>query len=88
MTSYDIVEGRKMLKIGTKGPNDCVSEVDRAAEDIIIFTMREAYPGHGILTQESGRARTQSTTAHAQGRRGRARRRTDVTDTAAPAPRR
>ncbi len=44
------------LKIGSKGPNDYVSEVDRAAEDIIIQTLLEAYPGHGILAEESGRA--------------------------------
>ena len=43
------------LKIGSKGPNDYVSEVDRAAEDIIIQTLLEAYPGHGILAEESGR---------------------------------
>jgi len=46
----------EVLKIGTKGPNDYVSEVDRAAEDIIIQTLLEAYPGHGILAEESGRA--------------------------------
>ncbi len=46
----------EVLKIGTKGPNDYVSEVDRAAEDIIIQTLLDAYPGHGILAEESGRA--------------------------------
>ena len=45
----------EVLKIGSKGPNDYVSEVDRAAEDIIIRTLLEAYPGHGILAEESGR---------------------------------
>ncbi len=45
----------EVLKIGSKGPNDYVSEVDRAAEDIIIQTLLEAYPGHGILAEESGR---------------------------------
>ena len=45
----------EVLKVGTKGPNDYVSEVDRAAEDIIIRTLLEAYPGHGILAEESGR---------------------------------
>ena len=44
-----------LLKIGSKGPNDYVTEVDRAAEDIIIRTLLEAYPGHGILAEESGR---------------------------------
>ncbi len=46
----------EVLKIGSKGPNDYVTEVDRAAEDIIIRTLLEAYPGHGILAEESGRA--------------------------------
>jgi myo-inositol-1(or 4)-monophosphatase len=45
----------ELLTIGRKGPNDYVSEVDRAAEDIIIQTLLEAYPGHGILAEESGR---------------------------------
>jgi myo-inositol-1(or 4)-monophosphatase len=34
----------EVLKIGSKGPNDYVSEVDRAAEDVIIGTLLEAYP--------------------------------------------
>ncbi len=46
----------EVLKIGSKGPNDYVSEVDRAAEEAIINTVLEAYPGHGILAEESGRA--------------------------------
>jgi myo-inositol-1(or 4)-monophosphatase len=45
-----------VLKIGRKGPNDYVSEVDRAAEEAIIGILLEAYPGHGILAEESGRA--------------------------------
>jgi myo-inositol-1(or 4)-monophosphatase len=45
----------EVLKVGRKGPNDYVSEVDRAAENIIIQTLLEAYPGHGILAEESGR---------------------------------
>ena len=44
-----------VLKIGRKGPNDFVSEVDRAAEQAIINTLLEAYPGHAILAEESGR---------------------------------
>jgi myo-inositol-1(or 4)-monophosphatase len=46
-----------VLKIATKGTNDFVTEVDRAAEEAIISTLLEAYPGHGILAEESGRAR-------------------------------
>jgi len=44
-----------LLKVDTKGPNDFVSEVDKAAEQAIIETVLGAYPGHGILAEESGR---------------------------------
>jgi myo-inositol-1(or 4)-monophosphatase len=47
----------EVLRVGSKGPNDYVSEVDRAAEKAIIDTLLEAYPGHGILAEESGRER-------------------------------
>ena len=44
-----------ILKINTKSPNDFVTEVDQAAEAAIIETLLTAYPGHGILAEESGR---------------------------------
>src|SRR5262245_61621678 len=44
-----------LLKVSTKGPNDFVSEVDQAAERAIIEILLQAYPGHGILAEESGR---------------------------------
>ena len=44
-----------LLKVTHKGPNDFVSEVDQAAEAAIIDTLLAAYPGHGILAEESGR---------------------------------
>jgi myo-inositol-1(or 4)-monophosphatase len=37
-----------------KAANDFVSEVDREAEQAIIRTLRDAYPGHAILAEESG----------------------------------
>ncbi|KXB32690.1 inositol monophosphatase [Dechloromonas denitrificans] len=43
-----------LLKVSTKQPNDFVTEVDRAAEASIIETLQEAYPGYGILAEESG----------------------------------
>jgi myo-inositol-1(or 4)-monophosphatase len=46
-----------ILKVNTKNPNDFVTEVDHASERIIIDTLLEAYPGHGILAEESGRTR-------------------------------
>ena len=42
------------LTVERKGPNDFVSEVDRAAENTIIDTIRESYPQHSILAEESG----------------------------------
>jgi myo-inositol-1(or 4)-monophosphatase len=45
-----------LLKVNTKSPNDFVTEVDTKAEGLIIETLLGAYPGHGILAEESGRA--------------------------------
>ena len=44
-----------LLKITTKSANDFVTEVDHKAEAVIIETLLGAYPGHGILAEESGR---------------------------------
>ncbi len=43
------------LKVTTKSTNDFVTEVDQRAEEVIIETLLTAYPGHGILAEESGR---------------------------------
>src|SRR5215208_2810528 len=42
------------LTVRRKQQNDFVSEVDHAAEDAIISVLREAYPSHGFLAEESG----------------------------------
>jgi myo-inositol-1(or 4)-monophosphatase len=42
------------LTVSEKRANDYVSEVDRAAEQAIIQTIRKAYPDHAILAEESG----------------------------------
>jgi len=42
------------LTVTKKSHSDYVSEVDRAAEQTIIETLLEAYPGHAILAEESG----------------------------------
>ena len=44
-----------VLRITTKSSNDFVTEVDHAAEQAVIETLLGAYPGHGILAEESGR---------------------------------
>ncbi|MDY0011423.1 MAG: inositol monophosphatase family protein [Rhodocyclaceae bacterium] len=43
-----------LLKVHSKSPNDFVTEVDRAAEAAIIEVLKEAFPEHGILAEESG----------------------------------
>lgn len=45
-----------LLTVESKAPNDFVTEVDRAAESAIIEVLRDAYPQHGILAEESGSA--------------------------------
>jgi myo-inositol-1(or 4)-monophosphatase len=42
------------LEIQTKGRNDYVSEIDRAAEADIIETVRRLHPDHAFLAEESG----------------------------------
>ncbi len=42
------------LKVEVKALNDFVSEVDREAEARIIEDLLKAFPGHGILAEESG----------------------------------
>ncbi|MBS0511752.1 MAG: inositol monophosphatase [Proteobacteria bacterium] len=43
-----------LLTVQSKSPNDFVTEVDHAAEKAIIEVLRDAFPGHGILAEESG----------------------------------
>ena len=43
------------VRISQKQVNDFVTEVDQASEQAIIETLLTAYPGHGILAEESGR---------------------------------
>jgi myo-inositol-1(or 4)-monophosphatase len=44
------------LTIASKGRNDFVTEVDRAAEQEIIASIRRHYPQHAFLAEESGRS--------------------------------
>jgi myo-inositol-1(or 4)-monophosphatase len=48
------------LTIEHKAQNDFVSEVDRAAEAAIIDVLKDSYPQHSILAEESGMAPTDS----------------------------
>ncbi len=44
------------LEVTSKGRNDYVTEIDRAAEAEIIGIVRKHYPEHGFLAEESGRS--------------------------------
>ena len=48
-------ERTDQLNIQTKGRNDFVSEVDRAAEAAIVQELRAKFPDHAILGEEGGR---------------------------------
>jgi myo-inositol-1(or 4)-monophosphatase len=41
-----------MLTVTAKGPKDFVSDVDRAAEAVIVETLHATYPDHAILAEE------------------------------------
>ncbi|MFK7886025.1 MAG: inositol monophosphatase, partial [Gammaproteobacteria bacterium] len=42
------------LTIESKGKNDFATQIDRNAETAIIETIRETYPDHAFLGEESG----------------------------------
>lgn len=44
----------ELLQVTAKGRSDFVTEVDHAAEQAIIGTLKAAYPQHAILAEESG----------------------------------
>ncbi|MCD6576875.1 MAG: inositol monophosphatase, partial [Anaerolineaceae bacterium] len=46
---------RKKHHIKHKGPIDLVTEIDRRAEDFIIHKVKEAFPTHSIIAEESGK---------------------------------
>jgi len=54
--SFDL----EKLTVRSKQQKDYVSEVDHAAEDAILSVLREAYPDHAILAEESGRSDAKS----------------------------
>jgi myo-inositol-1(or 4)-monophosphatase len=48
------------IEVRHKGTIDIVTEVDRACEDAIVSTLRERFPDHDIVTEETDLARTGS----------------------------
>jgi len=47
-------EELEFIRVDEKGKNDFVTEVDRRAEQEIIYHLKKAYPDHAILGEESG----------------------------------
>jgi myo-inositol-1(or 4)-monophosphatase len=43
-----------LVRVTAKGRSDFVTEVDRAAEAAVIEVLKQAYPAHAILAEESG----------------------------------
>jgi myo-inositol-1(or 4)-monophosphatase len=52
------------VRVAQKQINDFVTEVDQASEESIIETLLTAYPGHGILAEESGRVHGNANSEH------------------------
>ncbi len=53
MRSFDNLE---TLQISAKSQNEFVTQVDHASENLIIETLRKAYPDHAFYGEESGRS--------------------------------
>jgi len=47
---------REGLEVRAKHRNDFVTQVDKAAEEAILAIIRQAYPDHALLAEESARA--------------------------------
>jgi myo-inositol-1(or 4)-monophosphatase len=48
------------IEVRHKGVIDLVTEVDRACEDVVLATLRDRFPDHDIVTEETVLARTGS----------------------------
>ncbi|MBH31532.1 MAG: inositol monophosphatase [Candidatus Marinimicrobia bacterium] len=53
-------EAEKILKVDLKGATNLVTQVDVAAEEIIIETIRSHFPDHQFLAEETGKTITKS----------------------------
>src|SRR5688500_15202712 len=52
------------VRVSQKQANDFVTEIDHAAERIVIETLLTAYPDHGIWAEESGREHGSASSDH------------------------
>src|SRR5688572_9073602 len=50
------LDGSPALNVRSKRVNDFVTQIDQAAEEAIIETVKRSYPEHGFLAEESGSA--------------------------------
>ncbi len=57
---------RTQLEVRAKQANDFVTQVDRAAEAAVIDIVRQAYPDHAILGEESGAIEGKKSAAKAE----------------------
>ena len=48
------VDRLDQITVSVKAVNDFVTDIDRQAEQEIIYTIRRAFPNHGILAEETG----------------------------------
>ena len=46
-------ESKKPLKVTKKGLRDLVTQADHKSEDFIIKEIKQVYPNHGIIAEES-----------------------------------
>jgi myo-inositol-1(or 4)-monophosphatase len=46
---------RSNLRVSTKGPINFVTDADLEAERVVLGRLRDAFPGHGFLSEERGR---------------------------------
>lgn len=44
---------RESISVSLKGPSDFVTQVDRACEDLIVGAIRDRFPDHRIMAEES-----------------------------------
>ncbi len=58
--SHILMESKKILKVDFKGATDLVTQVDVAAEKIIIETVQSHFPDHQFLAEEAGEKITKS----------------------------
>ena len=52
------------LNVETKGVHDFVTEIDRAAERLVLETIRSAFPDHDIMAEESSPEATSGNSDH------------------------